>query len=133
MRTRSLPLLVSLLLIVSFAKARQTDIIEVISGYFKTSDAQKISTYFSSTVSLDIFGEENLYSKAQAEQVLRDFFLKNKSTSVKVVHRLTSNPNFRLGVLSLQSGKNRFRVSISLSNSGEKFLIKEIRIEYEKQ
>jgi hypothetical protein len=121
------------LLIASTARAQHADIIDTITGYFKVAETEKLSALFSSPVELNILSEENSYSRAQAELIMRNFFSKNKPASIKVIHRLTSNPNYKLAVLSMQTAKDKFRISISLRNSGEKLLIREIRIEYDKQ
>ncbi|MEJ7692711.1 DUF4783 domain-containing protein [Daejeonella sp.] len=133
MRTKLLMILVSLLMGVSDLQAQQADIVDAFAKYFRTSDAGKMSDEFSSTLQLNILSEENVYSKAQAEQIMRDFFSKNKPTSVKIVHRLRSNPNYKIAVLSMLTAKDKFRISISYSGSGTRFLIKEMRIEYDKQ
>ena len=133
MRTKLLLILVCVLSALSAARAQQSDVIDALARYFGASDAQKISTYFSSTLELNILSDENVYSKAQAEQIMRDFFSKNKPVSIKIVHRLSSNPNYKLAVFSMVTAKDKFRVSISLGSSGETFLVKEIRIEYDKQ
>jgi hypothetical protein len=133
MGTKLLPFLAGFLLFVSAVQAQPADIIDTVSGYFKTSNSHDLAQYFESAVELSILTEENTYSKAQAEQILRDFFSRNKAVSVKILHRLTSNPNYKLAVLSLSTAKDKFRISISLNSNGERFLIKEIRIEYDKQ
>jgi len=115
------------------AEIRQKDTIDIISGYFKTSNSRELSGYFSPLLEMNILAEENEYSKAQAELILRDFFSKHKPVSVKILHRLNSSSNFRFGVLSFQTDKDKFRISISMTNEGEKFLIKVIRIEYDKE
>lgn len=132
MRTKLILIFVSLLYSISTASAQQQDVIDTLAKFFNTADASKISTLFSSTLELDILAEENLYSKAQAELIMRDFLSKNKPLSVKIIHRLLSNPNYKLAVLSMATIKDKFRVSISLSSNDESFLIKQIRIEYDK-
>ena len=132
MRTKLILIFVSLLYSISTASAQQQDVIDTLAKFFNTADASKISTLFSSTLELDILAEENLYSKAQAELIMRDFLSKNKPLSVKIIHRLLSNPNYKLAVLSMATIKDKFRVSISLSTNDESFLIKQIRIEYDK-
>ena len=117
----------------TFSVVQQGDVIDTISGYLKTSNVRELSQYFSSVIELSILAEEEVYSKAQAELVLRDFFSKNKPSSVKIIHRLNSNPNHKFAVLSILTDKDKFRISISLSNTGDKFLIKEIRIEHDKE
>lgn len=133
MRTKLLLMVVSLFISISAVSAQQIDEVDTLAKYFRNSDSPNLSTLFSSTLELNILSEENLYSKAQAEQIIRDFFSKNKPVSVQIVHRLGSNPNYKLAVFSLATGKDNFRISISLSNDGERFLIKQIRIEYTKQ
>lgn len=117
----------------SVARAQQSDVFDSLAKYFGASDAPKISTLFSSTLEMNILSEENVYSKAQAEQILRDFFSKNEPVSIKILHRLNSNPNFKLAVFSMATAEDKFRISISLSSNSETFLVKQIRIEYDKQ
>ncbi len=132
MKKKFLPVLFFFLVASHFVKAQQKDLIDTLSGYFKTAQTEKIAGYLSSIIELNILGEENSYSSAQAEVILRDFFTKNKPVAVKVTNRLSSDPNYKLSILSLQSAKDKFRISISLSNNAERFLITEIRIEYDK-
>jgi len=113
--------------------SQKTDSFDTIAGYLKASDSRNIAGYFAPLIEMNILMDENEYSKAQAELIIRDFLSKNKPVSVKVIHRLSSNPSFRFAVLSLQSEKNKFRVSISMAKDGELFFIKLIRIEYDKE
>lgn len=133
MRTRLLLILVSLFYSISTTSAQQSDVIDVLAKYFSAADAPKISSMFSSTLELDILSEEDLHSKAQAELIMRDFFSKNKPVSIKIIQRLSSNPDYKLAVFLMSTSKDKFRVSISLSSNDEGFLIKQIRIEYDKQ
>lgn len=115
------------------SEPQQKDTFDTLSGYFKSSGSKEIATYFSPLIEMNILSDENEYSKAQAELILRDFFQKNKPVSVRVIHRLSSNPNFRFAVLSYQTDSEKFRVSVSMSREVDKFLIKVIRIEYDKE
>ncbi|HEY1062445.1 MAG TPA: DUF4783 domain-containing protein [Daejeonella sp.] len=115
------------------AKMQQRDIFDTLSGYFKDSNSKEIAGYFASVIELDILSEEGEYSKAQAELILRDFFSKHVPVSVKVIHRLSSSSNYKFGVLYLQSKDDKLRVSISMANDGNKFLIKTITIENDKE
>ncbi len=89
--------------------------------------------YFASVIELNIFSEEEEYSKAQAELILRDFFSKHTPVAVRVIHRLSSSSNYKFGVFSVLCKEDKLRVSISLANNGNKFLIKTIRIENDKE
>jgi hypothetical protein len=121
------------LIILSPVDSLKTDAFDTIAGYFKASDSRNISGYFAPLIEMNILMDENEYSKAQAELILREFLSKNKPVSVKVIHRLNSSANYRFAVLSLQSEKNKFRVSISMAKDGELFFVKVIRIEYDKE
>lgn len=133
MGTKVLLIIISSFFTIFPAEIQQKDAIDTISGYFKTANSRELSGYFSPHMEMNILSEENEYSKAQAELILRDFFSKHKPASVKILHRINSSSNFRFGVLSFQTDKDKFRVSISMTNEGEKFLIKVIRIEYDKE
>jgi hypothetical protein len=112
---------------------QQKDVFDTLSGYFKDSNSKELAGYFASVIELEILSEEGEYSKAQAELILRDFFSKHVPVSVKVIHRLSSSSNYKIGVLYLQSQKDKLRVSISMANNGNKFLIKSITIENDKE
>jgi len=122
----------SFFIILSPVKSQKTDAFDSIAGYFKASDSRNISGHFAPLIEMNILMDENEYSKAQAELILRDFLSKNRPVSVKVIHRLNSSQNYRFAVLSLQSANNKFRVSVSMAKDGEMFYIKVIRIEYDK-
>ncbi|MBB2150893.1 DUF4783 domain-containing protein [Pedobacter gandavensis] len=128
------PLLFFTILFTSFSSAIaiQSDIIDNLSGYFKAGNAKDVAQNFSSSVELIIIDEEDVYSKAQAEQILRNFFTKYPPVKSSVTHTINANPNFRFGILSLQTKNGKFRVSITMKKSNNAFFITELRIEPDK-
>jgi hypothetical protein len=112
---------------------QQKDVFGSLALHFKESNSKEIAGYFSSVVELNIFSEEGEYSKAQSELILRDFFTKQTPISVKVIHRLSSSSNYKFGVLLLQTKNENLRISISMANNSNKFLIKSITIENYKE
>lgn len=110
----------------------QADVVDDLCGQFKAANSKEIASLFSSNVELVIIDEEDVYSKAQAEQILRNFFNKYPPVKTTVIHRLNTNPNFRFGALSLVTKNGTFRVSITLKKAGSAFNITEIKIETEK-
>lgn len=112
--------------------AFQGDIVDTLSGLFKSSNSKEISKYFSSSVELRINEEEDVYSKAQAEQILREFFTKNTPLTSTVVHLINTNPNYRFGILALGTRNGKFRVAVTLKKTANVFLITELRIEPDK-
>ncbi|WP_257670623.1 DUF4783 domain-containing protein [Parapedobacter tibetensis] len=109
--------------------ANINDVIDDIASCIRTANTKELSKYFSSTVSMTLLNDEGIYSRVQAEIILRDFFNRNTPTSVKLAHRLDSNPNFRYVVLNLETSKDTFRVSYKLTNNDNSFQVTEFRIE----
>ncbi len=108
----------------------QADIIDELAVQFKVGNSKEIAKSFATTVELIIIDQEDVYSKAQAEQILRDFFVKNPPVKTTIVHRLNSSPSYRYAVLSLQAKNAKFRVNITLrKNAANNFLITELRVE----
>jgi len=110
----------------------QNDVVENLSANFKAGNSKEIAKNFSSSIELSIINEEDTYSKAQAEQILRDFFTKHTPTNSTVVHLIDTNPNYRFCILSLVSKSGKFRVSITLKKSNNALFVTELRIEPDK-
>ncbi|WP_240615431.1 DUF4783 domain-containing protein [Pedobacter paludis] len=109
--------------------AIQADIIDDLSSYFKSSNSKEIAKNFASTIELIIIDEEDVYSKAQGEQILKDFFIKHPPVKTSIFHKINTNPNYRFGVILLSTSKETFRVSITMKKFNTNFLITELRIE----
>ena len=109
--------------------AHMNDVIDDISSCIGSANTKELSKYFSSTVSMTLLNDEGIYSRVQAEIILRDFFGRNVPTNVKISHRLDSNPNFRYVVLNLETSNDTFRVSYKLTNNDNAFQVTEFRIE----
>lgn len=110
----------------------QGDIVDNIAQLFKSANAKEISKNFAPAVELSVNDNEDSYSKAQAEQILRDFFVKSPPVSSTVVHLINTNPNYRFGVLSLVTRSGKYRVAVTLKKTGNTFFITELRIEPDK-
>ena len=109
--------------------ASVNDVIDDITSSVRSGNTKELSKYFSSTVSMTLMNDEGIYSRVQAEIILRDFFSRNTPTGVKIAHRLDSNPNFKYVVLSLETARDTFRVSYKLSNNDNTYQVTEFRIE----
>lgn len=128
------PLLPALILLTQlfFQIPVQGDIVDNLSVLFKSANSKEISKSFSASIEFTINDQDDVYSKAQAEQILRDFFIKNPPANSTVVHLINTNPNYRFGILSLSTKSGKFRVAISLKKTANTFLITELRIEPDK-
>ncbi|RYG18383.1 MAG: DUF4783 domain-containing protein [Chitinophagaceae bacterium] len=107
----------------------QGDIADELAVNFKQGNSKEIAKSFASSVELIIIDHEDVYNRAQAEQILKDFFLKNPPSKTSIIHKLSNNPNYRLTILSLTSKNEKFRVTVTMKKVSNAFLITELRIE----
>lgn len=106
----------------------EPDAVTRISDAFKTGSSSELAKYFNPNVEMEILGEENMFSKAQAEILIKDFFNKNKPNAFKVNHQGSkAATSFAIGVLVTTNGS--FRVSIFMKNESGKTFIHQLRIE----
>jgi hypothetical protein len=131
------PLLALMLLLLHFPSnnASQADIVDELLIHFKAGNSKEIARNFAASVELIVIDQEDVYSKAQSEQILRDFFLKNPPTKIALIHRLNNNQNFRFAAFSLgtKTGKYRVTVTLNLKKLTNTFLVTELRIEQDKE
>jgi Domain of unknown function (DUF4783) len=115
--------------------AIQADIIDELATEFRAGNAKEIGKNFASSVELIVIDQEDVYSKAQSEQILKDFFIKNSPLKSTIIHRISSNPNYRYGIISLNTKTGKFRVTITLKliKATNAFLINELRIEQDRE
>lgn len=130
---KSIVSILVLLLHIPMYQLTQADIIDELANYFKSGNAKEIGKEFAPSVELIIIDQEDVYNKAQAEQILKDFFIKNTPNKVTVIHRLNSSQNYRLGIFLLQTKTGKFRVTVTMKKNYNAFLISELRIDADKE
>ena len=85
----------------------------------KAGDAKTISKYFNSSVELNLSESQGVYGKAQAEQILKDFFSKNASAKGKFeykhLHNTTNKDNAQYYIGEL-TGKGIYRLYILMKD-----------------
>lgn len=113
-------------------EAMQGDIADELATNFKQGNSKEIAKSFASSIELIIIDQEDVYNRAQAEQILKDFFLKNPPSKASIIHKLSNNPNYRLTILSLTAKTEKFRVTVTMKKSSNTFQITELRIEPER-
>jgi len=100
---------------------------EIITA-FKTGNYKELGNLFNNSVELVILENENVYSKAQAELIVRDFFTKYPPTGFVIKHEeAREDLCYGIGRLSTQQGD--FRVVILLKIKNGEAAIQQLRIE----
>lgn len=121
-----------LLLLFVFNQSFALDVFDEIASSIRSGDAKQLSTYFGPTLDLTIINREDVYSKAQAEQVIKDFFGKNTPKSFTIIHKGSSpeGNQYAIGNLVTSTGKT-YRTSFYFKNTGGKNILMELRFETE--
>lgn len=107
-----------------------SDVPEGLVTAIKAGNAKELAKYFNSTIELVIADKEGIYSKAQAEQILKDFFTKNPLTkdSFRLLHDVGKESS-RHAIGNLYTTKGVYRVSFLIKTVNNKPLIDQLRIE----
>lgn len=93
-----------------------------------TGNSTELAQYFNNNIELTLFEKESIYSKTQAEMILRDFFSKHKPTQFKVLHQ-GGKENSKYAIGDLVCGSESYRVTILIKTEEDKSLIHQLRIE----
>jgi hypothetical protein len=119
-------LAILMMLLPGFAMA---DVVDDIAAALRSGNAHSVSVYFADKVDLKVLEQENVYSKAQAELILKDFFAKHPVKGFTVVHKsgLKNDSQFAIG--TLETGAGKYRVHYLIKLSGGKMTVTQLRIE----
>jgi hypothetical protein len=99
---------------------------QIIEG-FKTGNAKIVASHFNENIELTILDRENVCSQAQGEQILKDFFLRNKPSDFQISHKGGESTVYAIGKLLTSNGN--FRIYFLLKPNGSKPRIVQLRIE----
>ena len=119
-------LLLSFLFTVIVAKA---DIFDDVLSALKAGNTKQLSTYFNNSVELTVPGSEGVYSKQQAEIILKNFFAQNPAANVTRQHDGSSAQGAKYAIAVYESAKSTYRAYIFMKDSGSGFKIHELRFE----
>lgn len=100
-----------------------------IANFFKTGDVQSISKYFSSSLDMTVVETEDVFSKAQATQILTQFFKSNEPSSFEVQHKGASKGGDYYQIGTLKTSNGEYRVTFFLKKDSEQVYIKRLKIE----
>jgi hypothetical protein len=111
-----------------FAFQAKSQIPDEIILSLKSGNARDLSDYFNQNVELVVPGSDNVYSKAQAQLIVNNFFSENAPQSFSVIHQ-GGKEGSQYVIGNLGTKKGTFRVYFLLKKSEEKNFIHQLRIE----
>jgi hypothetical protein len=94
----------------------------------KTGNSKTLSEYFNQNVEMVVLENDNVYSKAQAQQIVNKFFSSNPPESFNIIHQ-GGKEGAQYVIGNLVTSKGTFRVYFLLKKSGGKDYIHQLRIE----
>ena len=121
-----------MLLFLAVTTVKALDIYDEIANAIRSGDSKQIAVYFGNSVDLTIMNQEDVYSKAQAELIVKDFLTKNQPKSFSILHKGSSKEGtmYAIGKLSAANGKT-FRTSFFVKLTSGRYLVQELRFETE--
>ena len=96
----------------------------------KAGNAEELVRHFHNNVELIFLEKEDVYSRSQAEQIIRKFFLEHKPKTFKIIFE-GGKENSRYAIGSLTTSETTFRVYILIKKQDGIPLIHQLRIEEE--
>lgn len=126
MRTRSF---VILLFVSVLSFSFTLDIIDDIAAAIRSGNPKNISKYFIENVDLKVIEKEDVYSKQQAEMILKDFFTKHPVKSFTVAHKSQPKSGSQYVIGTLETSNGKFRTYFLIKATGNQTLIQQFKIE----
>ncbi len=116
----------------SFGLQAQDDVNDKVVHAMKTGNPKELASTFIPNIDLTVKETSDVYSRAQAEQILRKFFNDHPPVDLVIEHSGVSKfgDKYFIGILRTRSGY--FRVTFFLKKSEEELHVKQLRIETSK-
>jgi len=111
-----------------FSNQLQAQVPDEIVQSFKTGDSKTLSGYFNENVEMVVLENDNVYSKAQAQQIVSKFFNNNSPENFNVIHQ-GGKEGAQYVIGNLVTNKGSFRVYFLLKKNNGKDYIHQLRIE----
>lgn len=115
---------------VILAHSNPQGIPEGISLAFKAGNSNELAKFFNSNIELVVLQHEDLYSKTQAERILKDFFKNYLPTKFIILHH-GGKKDAKYAIAELSTDNATFRVYFLLKTKEGNLLIHQLRIEKE--
>ncbi len=98
----------------------------------RNGNAKEIVKNFNSNIELTLLDNEGIYSKLQAEQMLKNFFLKYPAKQITLQHKGASGQGAQYAIANYEAANGKFRAYIFMKDAGNGLMnIHEFRIERE--
>ncbi len=118
--------ILSFFLTLNVANAQQ---LEDVTNGLRSGNVTTIAKYFDNTVAITIANNQSIYSKAQAEIVLKDFFTKNQVKEFTVKQGGPSGDNSKYAVGTLTTSNGTYQIYLVMKQKENSYVLREMRFE----
>jgi len=102
---------------------------KLVSAALHAGNAAEVSKYFNTMVDLTLPGYDDTYSKAQAGQILKDFFSKNPVKGFKTTNQGSSSDGSRYTIGALDAGGKQYRVYFLVKSVNGQNLVQQLQLQ----
>jgi len=124
-------IILAILFIIAFPLSGQV-LPDKISQAIRAGDAKGFSLFFNDNIELVILDKEDIYSRQQAEMIVRDFFSTHKPTGFKLLHQGGKQAT-QYAIGSLATSNGNFRIYFLMKYIDNKPFIHQLRITAENE
>ena len=121
--------IVLLLIVSTFSISLTPDMIGEVSTAIRAGNSTNISKHFIERIDLKVLEKEDVYSKEQAEMILKDFFAKHPVKSFTIAHKSEAKNGSQYFIGTLTTSNGIFRVNFLSKTADSKTLIQQFSIE----
>lgn len=93
------------------------EITDDIANALKQANTTELVKFFADKVSVKVVNQEDLLSKAHAQVIIEDFFLRNKVRGFQTSHTSVVNGNQQFITGTLDTNNGKYRISILVRGS----------------
>ena len=111
-----------------FSNQLKAQVPDEIIQSLKSGDSKTLSEYFNQNVEMVVLENDNVYSKAPAQQIVSKFFSNNPPESFSIIHQ-GGKEGAQYVIGNLVTGNGTFRVYFLLKKNDGKDYIHQLRIE----
>ena len=110
-----------------------TEINDEISLALKAGNAKELAVYFNKNIDLNIPENEGIFSKAQAELIMKEFFSNHTSIEFAILHKGSSKDGAKYTIGNLTTKEGTFRAYYYMKANEDSFLIHEFSLNKEEK
>jgi len=109
--------------------AAKADIIDDIATAIRKGNSKEISKFLAENIDIKVLDKESIYSRAQAELILKDFFAKHQVQEFTVIRKSQTKNEAQFAIGTLKTSTGNYRVHYLLKMSTGTNTVTQFRIE----